>query len=140
MPDLQAANVAGQVAVVGVLAETRLRPLNVAADNLIPIDTSVLRRALPESILRRNLGHPEIRPIAAFYGPGERSNSPPRSKIRAINCVSQRTCCCHSAKNSRLRGGFTFTPQAAKQTAFAFRMPSEWQLQKVLRADQQALT
>ncbi|MHB8970989.1 MAG: hypothetical protein ACYC3X_11240 [Pirellulaceae bacterium] len=141
MPTLKPRDVAGQVSVIGVLAEARLRPLQVVADNLIRIDTSALRSALPESVLQAEPGAPEIRPIAAFYGPGDAfalsaAFEDPRDELR----VAAHLLLSLGAEQQTLRGGFTFTPQAAKQTAFAFRMPSEWQLQKVYGADQQALT
>ena len=141
MPTLKPRDVAGQVSVIGVLAETRLRPLNVVADNLIRIDTSVLRSALPESVLQAEPGAPEIRPIAAFYGPGDAFGlsaafEDPRDELR----VATHLLLSLGEEQQTLRGGFTLTPQAAKQTAFAFRMPSDWQLQKVYGADQQALT
>ncbi|MHB8953982.1 MAG: hypothetical protein ACYC4U_13515 [Pirellulaceae bacterium] len=141
MPKLKPRDVAGQVSVIGVLAETRLRPLNVVADDLIRIDTSVLRSALPESVFEAEPGAPGIRPIAAFYGPGDAFElsaafEDPRDELR----VATHLLLSLSEEQQTLRGGFTLTPQAAKQTAFAFRMPRDWQLQKVYGADQQPLT
>ncbi len=141
MPTLKPRDVAGQVAVIGVLAEARLRPLSVTADKLIRIDTSVLRSALPESVFEAEPGAPEIRPIAAFYAPGDAfalsaAFEDPRDELR----VATHLLLSLSEEQQTLRGGFTLTPQAAKQTTFAFRMPSDWQLQRVYGADQQALT
>lgn len=140
MPTLKPRDVAGQVAVVGVLAETRLRPLSVTGEQLIPIDTSVLRSALPESVFEAEPGAPEIRPIAAFYGPGESFQlqaafEDPRDELR----VATHLLLSLGEDQQMLRGGFTLTPQAAKQASFAFRMPRDWQLQKVTGADQQPL-
>lgn len=140
MPAFKPRDVAGQVAVVGVLAETRLRPLSVTPDKLIPIDTSVLRSALPASVFEAEPGAPEIRPIAAFYGPGESFQlqaafEDPKDELR----VATHFLLSLSEDQQALRGGFTLTPQAAKQASFAFRMPRDWQLQKVTGADQQPL-
>ncbi len=141
MPRLQPHDVAGQVAVIGLLAETRLRPLNVTADGLVRIDTHVLRNALPESVFTAEPGAPAVRPIAAFYAPGEAyaltaALEDPRDELQ----VAAHLLLVLSEEQQALRGGFTLTPQAAKQTSFAFRMPTAWQLQRVYGADEQPLS
>ena len=80
---------------------------------------------------RGGTGGPEIRPIAAFYGPGDAFELPaafedPRDELR----VATHLLLALGEEQQALRGGFTLTPQATKQTAFAFRMPSAWQLQR----------
>ena len=140
MPRLTPREVAGHAAVLGLLAESRLRPLGVDGQGLIPIDTSVLREALPDSMFEAAPGAPEIRPIVAFYAPGETyqltaSLEDPRDELRAATHLLLTL----DEARQTLRGGFTLTPQAKKRTAFSFRMPEHWQLDKLEGADQTPL-
>ena len=140
MPQLKPRDVAGNVAVIGLLAESRLRPLGLNAENLIHIDTTVLRNALPASVFEAEPGAPEIRPIAAYYAPSDAFNlsaslEDPRDELR----VATHLLLSLDEEQQTLRGGFTLTPQATKQTTFSFRMPSNWQLGKLHGADQNPL-
>ncbi len=141
MPQLKPRDVAGQVAVVGLLAESRLRPLDLQSDNLIHLDTSVLRDALPASIFEAEPGAPVIRQIAAFYAPGEdyaltAALEDPQDELR----VATHLLLSLAEEQQTLRGGFTLTPQATKLTAFAFQLPADWQLEQLYGADQTPLT
>ena len=49
-PRLEPLDVVGQVAVVGLLVDQRLKAQSVTADALIPINTTVLRQAIPETV------------------------------------------------------------------------------------------
>ncbi len=140
MPQLKPRDVAGHVAVVGLLAESRLRPLDLQSDNLIHLDTSVLRDALPASIFETEPGAPAIRQIAAYYAPGEQfaltaALEDPQDELR----VATHLLLSLDEEQQTLRGGFTLTPQATKLTAFAFQLPADWQLELLHGADQQPL-
>ncbi len=129
MPQLKPRDVAGSVAVVGLLAESRLRPLEVSARNLIQLDTGVLRDALPASIFETEPGAPAIRQIAAYYAPSAdfdltASLEDPPDELR----VASHLLLSLSEDQQALRGGFTLTPQATKLTSFAFQLPASWQL------------
>ncbi len=55
-PQLQPLDVVGQVAVVGLLAEDRLNAEAIQATGLVPIDTEVLGRAMPVTVVRAEPG------------------------------------------------------------------------------------
>ena len=70
MPQLVVRGVSGQVAVVGLLAESRLQPLSFETRNLIQIDTDVLRNALPSSVFAAEPGAPTNPPVGCLLCPG----------------------------------------------------------------------
>ncbi len=141
MPQLSPRDVAGQVAVIGLLAESRLRPLNVTAKNLLPLDTAVLRDALPASVFETEPGAPAIRQIAAYYAPGgdftfAASLEDPPDELR----VATHLLLSLNEEQQTLHGGFTLTPQATKLTTFAFQLPAQWRLGQLRGADQTPLS
>ncbi len=140
MPQLKPRDVAGHVAVVGLVAESQLRPLGLTATNLIHLDTSVLRDALPASVFDTEPGAPSIRQIAAYYAPGgdfslSATLEDPEDELR----VATHMLLSLDAQQQTLRGGFTLTPQASKLTAFAFQLPADWRLDRLYDADQKPL-
>ena len=140
MPQLKPRDVAGHVAVVGLIAESRLRPLGITAENLIHLDTSVLRDALPASVFDTEPGAPVIRQIAAYYAPGDSfalsaTLEDPQDELR----VATHLLLSLDEQQQTLRGGFTLTPQASKLTVFAFQLPTDWQLDRLHGADQKPL-
>lgn len=140
MPQLKPLDVAGHVAVVGLVAESRLRPLGMTAENLIHLDTSVLREALPASVFDNEPGAPAIRQIAAYYAPSDQFKlsatlEDPKDELR----VATHMLLTLDEQQQSLRGGFTLTPQASKLTTFAFQLPADWQLDQLHGADQQPL-
>jgi hypothetical protein len=140
MPTFEPREVAGQVAVLGLLAESRLRPQSVSTDGLIRIDTSVLRSALPPSVFEAEAGAPAIRPLAAGYAPGGAATfgavlEDPRDEVRVVTHLQLTL----EESQQTLRGGFTLTPQAAQQTTFAFQLPRAWQLEQLQGADNTGL-
>lgn len=140
MPVMQPRDVAGHTSVLGLLTETRLRPLALTSENLIQIDASLLRQAIPASVLEAEPGAPSIRPLAAYYAPQEgfalaAMLEDPRDELR----VATHLLLLLQERQQVLRGGFTLTPQASKQTTFAFHAPSAWQFTSLHLGDQQPL-
>ena len=140
MPQLNPRDVAGHVAVIGLLAESRLRPLGLDSKELIPIDTSVLRSALPASVFIAEAGAPQIRPIAAFYAPGESFSltATIEDPSEELNVATHLLLSLDEDRQT-LRGGFTLMPLAKKKKSLSFRMPIAWQLEKLSGADQRPL-
>jgi hypothetical protein len=144
MPKFAVLNTSGSVAVVGVLVESQLRPLQLAPEGLIPIDVAVLRNALPESFFQVDPGTPPVRPVAAYYAPTESfalkgQFQDPESGLQ----VAMHALLLLDDEQLTLRGGFTLSPKTTKRKSFAFRFPHNWQLEKVhledgtiLRCDQ----
>ena len=140
MPQLKPLDVAGHVAVVGLVAESRLRPMGMTAEDLIHLDTNVLRDALPVSVFDTEPGAPAIRQIAAYYAPSDTFSlqatlEDPKDELR----VATHLLLSLDEQQQTLRGGFTLTPQATKMTSFAFQLPAEWQLDTLSGADQKPL-
>ncbi|MFO7906615.1 MAG: hypothetical protein R6U98_28420 [Pirellulaceae bacterium] len=140
MPRLKPRDVAGYVAVVGLIAEARLQPLNLTAENLIRLDTRVLREGLPASVFDAEPGAPAIRPIAAYYAPGDdfkcsAALEDPQDELR----VATHLLLSLEAPKQALQGGFTLTPQASKLTTFAFKMPADWKLDQLHVGDHKPL-
>ena len=69
MPRLEPLDVVGQVAVLGLLTDEQLRTEAIATESLIPIDTDLLRPALPASVFRAEPGAPSLTLVAAYYAP-----------------------------------------------------------------------
>ncbi len=141
MPQLKPRDVAGHVAVVGLVAESRMRPLGLKAEKLIHLDTSVLRDALPASVFDTEPGAPAIRQIAAYYAPGgdfslTATLEDPADELR----VATHLLLSLDEQQLTLRGGFTLTPQASKLTAFAFQLPTDWRLDQLYGAAHKPLT
>ncbi|MEZ6136513.1 MAG: hypothetical protein R3C53_16580 [Pirellulaceae bacterium] len=67
LPTLQPLGVAGSTSVIGLVTEDRLRVADIATDNLIPIDTGVLRAALPESMFAADASRTALNAVAAYY-------------------------------------------------------------------------
>ena len=70
-PRLEPLDVVGSVTVLGLLVEDRLKAESLAPGGLIPIDTSVLSRSLPETVLEGGPGSP----ASASWRPGTRHKS-----------------------------------------------------------------
>ncbi len=141
MPHFRPRDVAGHVSIVGLIAESRLRPLGFTAENLIRLDTSVLREQLPSSVFDTEPGAPAILQIVAYYAPSEEYSlqatiEDPRDQLQA----STHLLLSLDEKQQSLRGGFTLTPQASKLVSVAFQLPAQWQLESLHGADQQPLS
>ena len=129
LPKLAAMDVAGDVAVVGLLLESRLKPADLQPTNLISIDTGILRQALPASVRESRAGAPALTPVAAFYAPrGDYSLkarfAPPPDELRVTTNVLL------TLTESKLeaRGGFALLNVTDKLLAFDFSAPAGWQV------------
>jgi hypothetical protein len=137
---LEPLDVAGQVAVVGLLLDRRLKAESLAALGLIPIDADVLDRGLPASALRAEPGAPPLRAVAAYYAPqagfalSARFARPP-AEVR----VTTNVLLVLEDKGSQVRGSFTLVPEVEKLFGFEFSVPAAWQVASVSAADKTPL-
>jgi hypothetical protein len=135
-PRLEALDVAGQVAVVGVLLEDRLKAEGLAPDGLIPIDTSVLTQALPSTVLAAEPGAVRIRPVVAYYAPQDafglsaRFTRPPAKVL-----VTTSVLLVLEDGGQQVRGGFALMPEAERLFAFDFTVPAGWDVTGVTTQD-----
>jgi hypothetical protein len=135
-PRLEPLDVAGQVAVVGLLVEDRLRPENLAASDLLPIDAGVLAGAIPASVLTAEPGAPDVRQVATYYAPAASYNLAARfAKPPAGLKVATNSLLILSDRGLLLTGGFALTPEAEDLFEFRFTAPNDWQVKQVTRPD-----
>lgn len=140
LPSFAALDVAGEVAVVGVLLEERYRLSAITPEGLIPIDTQVLSDALPESVFQAEPGAPRIRPVAAYYAPQAAyalagSFEKPEARVR----VSTNLLLVLSDTVQQVRGGFALLAEAEKIFECDFSVPAGWEVTEVNYEDGQPL-
>ncbi len=125
-------DVAGEVAVVGLLVEERLRAETITAENLVRIDTGVLRQALPETVFHAEPGAPSLRPVVAYYAPqGEFSLGAVFRKPPAELAVSGTLLWMLGDEGHEALGGFALLPKVDKCFAFEFTVPAGWHIRQV---------
>lgn len=135
-PVIKALDVAGEVAVVGLLLEDRMKAQAIHSDGLIPIDTSVLSQALPASVFQAEPGAPQIRPIVAYYAPqsdfqlAATFQKPPPRLLVTTNLLLTL-----AEKDQRMRGGFTLLGEAEKLFAVDLTVPEGWEVTSVTAGD-----
>lgn len=141
-PRLQPLDVAGQVAVVGVLVEQRLeaRSISVKEDELIPINTAVLGRSLPQTIFHAEPGTPPLRPVVAYYAPqGEFNLTAEVDKPPAKLAVTTNLLLILADSGQEVRGGFAVLPGQEKRFALDFSVPAGWHVTGVTTAEEKPL-
>ncbi len=144
LPRLQPLDVAGEVAVVGLLVEDRLEPQELATKQLLPIDSPILTQAMPESIFRAEPGAPIVRHVATFYVPAYIDATQydllanfvrPESGL----VVSTSLLLSLSDQEHDLRGGFIVSPLAEDLFQVRLKAPLGWRVQEVLGDNNQPL-
>ena len=144
LPRLQPLDVAGEVAVVGLLVEDRLEPQELATKQLLPIDSPILTQAMPESIFRAEPGAPIVRHVATYYVPSyidatqyDLSANFVRPESGLV--VSTSLLLSLSDQGHDLRGGFVVSPLAEDLFQIRLKAPLGWRVQEVLGDDNQPL-
>jgi hypothetical protein len=139
-PRLEPLDMAGHVAIVGMLLEDRLKAEGIAPDGLIPIDTSVLAQALPNSCLAVEPGAARIRPVVAYYAPqgpfalAARFTRPPAKVL-----VTTSVLLVLDDGGQQVRGGFAMMPEGERLFGFDFSVPAGWDVTSVTGQDGEAL-
>ena len=140
MPRLEPLDVVGHVAIVGVLAEERLKAEVLAADGLIPIDPAVLSRAMPETAAAAEPGRPALRPIAAYYAPqadfrlaAQFDAPPPEMAVTANTLLTVGDDGC------QVRGGLAMVPEVEKRFTFDLSVPPGWTVVNVTGPEEKPL-
>ncbi len=141
MPQLVPLDVAGQVAIVGLVAEDRLKTESLAYEGLIPVDNAALAPALPESIFRADPGAPRVRQVAAYYAPGQQYSleadfrkPPGRLEVTTnLLLILEET-------GHRIHGGFALLPEVEKLFSVRFSVPADWHITEVTDVDGKVLS
>lgn len=134
-PQLEPLDTAGQVAVVGVLLEDRLKAEDIVSESLLPIDNDVLARAIPASVFAAEPGAPRVRPIAAFYA----ADAAPKLSAKFVRppprlLVTANTLLTLTESGLEARGGLALAPEAETLHEFDFTAPAGWQVTSVAAA------
>ena len=118
-PRLEPLDVVGGVAVLGLLVEDPLKAESLAAEGLIPIDTSVLSPTLPRGVS----DGPTVRPVAAWYAPhSDFTLTAQYVQPPAEMAVTTSLLLILADKGQEVFGGLSFLPRVEKR--FAFDLPS----------------
>ncbi len=129
---LEPLDVVGHVAVVGLAVEDRLKAEAISPEGLIAIDTAVLTKALPATVLEARPGAAKIRPVVAYYAPQAafgltaRFVKPP-ARLR----VTTNLLAILEDGGLTVRGGFALVPEQEKRFAFDFSVPAGWDVTSV---------
>jgi hypothetical protein len=136
-PRLTALDVAGQVSVLGLSVEDRLKPTSLVPTGLIPFDVAVLNSAL-EGVTSSD--QPASRMVAAYYAPEagfklDASFIEPPAELR----VTSNLLLVVSDARLEVVGGFTLAPTAQRRFDFDFIAPAGWQVLRVKDQNQALL-
>ena len=132
LPKLEPLEVVGQVAVVGLLVEERLKAESIAAAGLIQIDTAVLSQALPETIFKAEPGAPPLRAVVAYYAPqGDFSLKARFDKPPAEVAVTTAMLLILGQQRQEVRGGLALLPEEEKLFSLDFSVPAGWYVTSV---------
>ncbi len=137
LPQVRPLDVACTASVVGVLLEDGLEITTLKPENLIPIDTTVLRGALPATLLERSAGEPRLRTVAAYYAPIGIDATELRGRFEkpaARLSVKTSILLTLDEKNLHARGGISLLPEVEKIFDVALSAPSEWHIHDVTDA------
>ncbi len=133
---LQPLDVLGQVAVVGLLLDERLRAESVAPAGLIPIDTTVLNEALPKTVFEAEPGAPTLRSVVAYYAPQAEFDLAARFvRPPAEMSVMTNVLLLLGPRDQQVRGELFLTPKAEKLFGFDFSVPAAWHVTSVSTPD-----
>lgn len=139
-PKLEPQEVTGDVAVVGVLAESRLEVEALTATQLIPVDSSVLQQAMPASALVPDPGRPPLRAVAAFYAPSaDFALTAAFRKPPATLRVTTNLLLILKKSGLELKGGVAMLAEQEKCFALDLAVPAGWDVTAVTTEDNRAL-
>lgn len=132
MPQLTAQDVAGQVAILGLLVEDRLQTEDIESSRLIPLNHGVMQAAMPDTVLDAEAGAAVLHPVAAYYAPSsefELSASfrrPPAEFEVTSNVVLTLAPTGHRAKCA-----FVLAPEMEKLFDVRIAIPEGWHVGQV---------
>ncbi|MCH5373997.1 MAG: hypothetical protein JJ992_08475, partial [Planctomycetes bacterium] len=140
MPRLVPLDVAGHVAVIGLVVEDRLSAERIEYEDLVPIDNEFLTAALPETVFRTDPGAPRVRLVAAYYAPQREYRlqaafqKPPTRLQTTTNALLVL-----DDQGQHVRGGFSLLPNVDKLFTVRFTSPRDWYVTGVTTLDGTAL-
>ena len=132
LPIFEPQDAVSHASVVGLIVEDRLEAQGLVSDGLIPIDATVIKAALPKTVLDGEAGAARVRPVAAFYSPNSTYSlsadfvRQPAAFLLTANYVMQ-------VRDSGLEinGGLSLLPKEEKLFAIDILAPNGWQVNDV---------
>ena len=140
LPFFDPKDVVGHAAVVGLLVEDRLEVQSIEPTGLIPIDATVIKAALPRTVLDGEAGAAKVRPVTAYYAPNSKYGLTadfvrlPADFLVTANFVMQ-------VKDAGLEinGGLSLLPREEKLFNLDLMTPAGWRVTSVTEARGSAL-
>lgn len=135
-PELEPLDVAGRMAVAGLLLEDRLKAEEITAAGMLPIDNEVLTQALPASVFAAEPGAPRVRAVVAYYAPDGTIDMqakfvrPPARVLATTNLLLSVT-----ESGLDVRGGFALAAESEALHEFDFTAPAGWTVAEVTTDD-----
>lgn len=135
-PELEPLDVAGRMAVAGLLLEDRLKAEDITAAGMLPIDNEILTQALPASVFAAEPGAPRVRAVVAYYAPDGTIDMqakfvrPPARVLATTNLLLSVT-----ESGLDVRGGFALAAEAEALHEFDFTAPAGWTVAEVTTDD-----
>jgi hypothetical protein len=132
LPTLEPLDVAGQVSVVCLALEDRLKAEAITTTGLVPIDTAVLEQAIPATVREAEPGAARLRPVVAYYAPqgtfslAARIVKPPAGLRVTTSLLATLT-----DGGIEIHGGFALVPEEEKLFAVDFSVPAGWDVTSV---------
>ena len=140
LPAFEPMDVVGHASVVGVLLEDRLDAEDVVPENLIPIDTTVLERALVGSSSRPDAQESPTRPVVAYYAPRSGRRLTARFvKVPARLDVTGNLLLTLRDEGLEVRGALSAHPREERLFDLSFTAPEGWDVLGVTSAEGAAL-
>ena len=128
--------VVGRVAVLGLLVDERLEAESIDTKGLIPIDTAIVRPAIPETVFQVEPGAPTLRSVVAYYAPHSQFDFQGRfAKPPAEISVMTNVLLLLGEQDRRVRGEFFLSPKAEKLFDVDFSVPPDWRVTSVTTPD-----
>ncbi|MCA9140665.1 MAG: hypothetical protein KDB00_28025, partial [Planctomycetales bacterium] len=121
--------VAGYTAVVGLVAEDRLRVSNLVQQSLFSIDSKVLVDATATSMFANEPGAPRVQAVAAYYAASAEYKLTAQLKLPLPTMtVNASSLFVVSDNGVSVSGGLTMTPEFDQRFAMDFIVPNQWNL------------
>jgi hypothetical protein len=139
VPEFRTLDVAGQISVIGILADVNLKVSNIESTGVIPIDYDFLRQAIPASVLAEGFSSP-VSIIAAYYAPQadyaiKTNITAPPAELH-VKSSSRLTI---GDQELTLQGGVSLLSLFDSRFGFDLTLPENWRITEVTGADGQPI-
>ncbi|MGD0898439.1 MAG: hypothetical protein ABR915_11425, partial [Thermoguttaceae bacterium] len=139
-PRLEMLDVVSQVTIIGLVAQEHFKAESLVPGDLIPIDASVILRAIPATLLRPDPGAAPVRAVAAYYAPQARYTLTARFvRPEPEMAVTAGVLLVLAEKGCEVQGGLTLLPETEKRFSLDLSVPAGWKVASVTGPDEKPL-